>query len=79
MKIKTVLVNKLEDEDKLNNEVIKIYLMLYIIFAILTFVYAGYNILNQGNVGFAVISMLIGLVFAGLYRETKKINDIKKV
>ena len=72
-------MNKLEDEDKLNNEVIKIYLMLYIIFAILTFVYAGYNILNQGNVGFAVISMLIGLVFAGLYRETKKINDIKKV
>ena len=72
-------MNKLEDEDKLNNEVIKIYLMLYIIFAILTFVYAGYNILNQGNVGFTVISMLIGLVFAGLYRETKKINDIKKV
>ena len=57
---------------------LKVYLILYIIFLILTFIGAGYNILNKGqaNVGYAVIPMLFGLVFAGLYRECKKrINE----
>lgn len=58
----------------------KIYLILYIIFVILTFVGAGYNIVNreQANVGFAVIPMLFGLVFAGLYRDCKKRIDNSK-
>ncbi len=58
----------------------KVYLILYIIFLILTFIGAGYNIFNkyQANVGYAVIPMLFGLVFAGLYRDSKKrINDNK--
>ena len=52
----------------------KVYFILYIIFLILTFIGAGYNILNRGqaNVGYAVIPMLFGLVFTGLYRECKK-------
>lgn len=35
---------------------------------------ARYNIFNkyQANVGYVVISMLFGLVFAGLYRDSKK-------
>ena len=55
----------------------KIYLILYIIFLILTFIGAGYNILNKGqaNAGYAIIPMLFGLVFAGLYRDCKKRID----
>ena len=52
----------------------KIYLTLYIIFTILTFIGAGYVIYNKGqvNAGYSVIPMLFGLVFARLYRESKK-------
>jgi len=52
----------------------KIYLILYIIFLIITFVSAGYVIYNKGqaNPGLAIVSMLFGLIFIGLYRETKK-------
>lgn len=57
----------------------KIYLILYVIFLVLTFVGAGFNILNreQANVGYAVIPMLFGLVFMRLYRECKKRIDDK--
>ena len=52
----------------------KIYLILYIIFLVLTFVSAGYVIYNKGetNPGLAIVSMLFGLIFAGLYRDVKK-------
>lgn len=52
----------------------KIYLILYIIFLVLTFVSAGYVIYNKGetNPGLAIVSMLFGLIFAGLYRDAKK-------
>ena len=58
----------------------KIYLTLYIIFLILTLCSAGYVIYNKGetNPGFAIVSMLFGLIFIGLYRDTKKrIKDNK--
>lgn len=56
----------------------KIYLILYIIFLILTFVSAGYVIYHKGEAspGLAIVSMLFGLIFIGLYRESKK--KIKK-
>lgn len=68
---------------KLENEKLKmkIYLILYIIFLVLTFVSAGYVIYNKGQVsaGFSIVSMLFGLIFMGLYRETKKrIENNKK-
>lgn len=52
----------------------KIYLILYIIFLVLTFVSAGYVIYNKGetNPGLAIVSMLFGLIFVGLYRDAKK-------
>lgn len=52
----------------------KVYLILYIIFLILTFIGAGYVILNNGvpNAGYAVIPMLFGIVFGGLYFNEKK-------
>ena len=60
---------------------LKIYLILYIIFLVLTFVSAGYVIYNKGQVsaGLSIVSMLFGLIFMGLYRETKKrIENNKK-
>lgn len=58
----------------------KIYLTLYIIFLILTFVSAGYVIYHKGqvNAGLSIISMLFGLIFIGLYRNTKKKIEDKK-
>lgn len=58
----------------------KIYLFLYIVFLILTFVSAGYVIYRKGQVsaGFSIISMLFGLIFIGLYRNTKKKIEDKK-
>ena len=58
----------------------KVYLTLYIIFLILTFVSAGYVIYHKGQVsaGFSIISMLFGLIFIGLYRNTKKKIEDKK-
>ena len=58
----------------------KIYLSLYIVFLILTFVSAGYVIYHKGKVsaGFSVVSMLFGLIFIGLYRDTKKKIEDKK-
>ena len=58
----------------------KIYLSLYIVFLILTFVSAGYVIYHKGQVsaGFSIISMLFGLIFIGLYRNTKKKIEDKK-
>ena len=52
----------------------KIYLILYIIFLITTFISAGYVIYNKGktNPGLAIVSMLLGIIFIGLYNETKK-------
>jgi len=52
----------------------KIYLILYIIFLIITFISAGYVIYNKGetNTGLAIVSMVFGIIFVGLYNETKK-------
>jgi len=59
------------EKDKLKK---RIYLILYIIFLIITFISAGYVIYTKGqtNPGFAIVSMLFGLIFAGLYRDAKK-------
>ena len=59
----------------------RIYLILYIVFLIITFISAGYVIYNKGQVsaGLSIVSMLFGLIFIGLYRETKKrIENNKK-
>lgn len=52
----------------------KIYLTLYIIFLIITLCSAGYVIYNKGETspGLAIVSMLFGLIFIGLYRDVKK-------
>ena len=59
------------EKDKLKK---RIYLILYIIFLIITFMSAGYVIYTKGqtNPGLAIVSMLFGLIFAGLYRDAKK-------
>ena len=68
---------------KLEKEKLKmrIYLILYIIFLIITFISAGYVIYNKGQTspGLAIISMLFGLIFIVLYRDSKnKIKDNEK-
>jgi len=52
----------------------RIYLIFYIIFLIITFVSAGYVIYTKGqaNPGLAIVSLLFGLIFIGLYRNSKK-------
>ncbi|WP_270819677.1 hypothetical protein [[Eubacterium] hominis] len=49
----------------------KIYKFLSIIFVILTFIGAGYILINKGNVndGYAVIPMLGALIFNLLYKK----------
>ena len=56
----------------------KIYLILYIIFLLITLCSAGYVIYNKGesSPGLAIVSMLFGIIFAGLYSETK--NKVKR-
>lgn len=49
-----------------------IFLGLYFVFLILTIVGAGYVITQDKNAGYAVIPMLLGIVFAILYRNSKK-------
>jgi len=58
----------------------KIYLILYIIFLIITLCSAGYVIYNKGETSprLAIVSMLFGLIFIGLYRETKRKIEDKK-
>ena len=67
---------------KLEKEKLKmrIYLILYIIFLIITFISAGYVIYNKGQVsaGLSIVSMLFGLIFIGLYTNTKKKMGDKK-
>lgn len=49
----------------------KIFKYLSILFVILTFIGAGYILINKGNTnaGYAVIPMLITLIFNLLYRK----------
>ena len=50
----------------------KIYLSLYILFAIVTFVSAVLVITKKlDNAGLSVISMLFGMIFANLYNSEK--------
>ena len=58
----------------------RIYLILYIVFLIITFISAGYVIYNKGQVsaGLSIVSMLFGLIFIGLYTNTKKKMGDKK-
>jgi len=60
---------------KLEKEKLKmrIYLILYIIFLIITFISAVYVIYTKGqsNPGLAIVSMLFALIFIGLYRNSK--------
>lgn len=52
----------------------RIYLIFYIIFLIITFVSAGYVIYTKGQAspGLAIVSLLFGLIFIRLYRNSKK-------
>ena len=52
----------------------KIALILSIVFMILTFVGAGYVLLNHGqvNAGYAVVPMCFCLVFVGIYSGQNK-------
>ena len=52
---------------------IKIFLILYIVFAILGFIGAFMVITKRlNNVGYVVIPMLFAIVFSILYRNSKK-------
>lgn len=52
---------------------IKIFLILYIVFAILGFIGAFMVITKRlNNVGYIVIPMLFAIVFSMLYRNSKK-------
>ena len=52
----------------------KIYLILSIVFVILTLLGAGYVLYNKGmvNPGYTIIPMLFGIIFQMLYRNSKK-------
>ncbi len=52
----------------------KIFMILMIAFLILTFVGAGYVLINNGevNAGFAVIPSLFCMIFSALYRSSRK-------
>ena len=52
----------------------KIYLILSIVFVILTFLGAGYVLYNKGMVssGYAIVPMLFGIIFQQLYSKSKK-------
>ena len=53
-----------------------IFLILTVVFGILTFCGAGYVLYNKGqvNAGFAVIPMVFALAFSALYRAEKTKN-----
>ncbi len=53
---------------------LKVYKMLTIFFSILTFIGAGYVIVNNGepSAGFSVIPMLFAIAFSTSYRNEKK-------
>lgn len=62
----------------LKKEIIKknIYFGLYLLFLILTLVGAILCFIGKvNNAGYAVIPMLMGLVFSSLYRNSKKAID----
>lgn len=52
----------------------KIFMILMIVFLTLTFIGAGYVLINQGevNAGFSVIPSLFSMIFSVLYRNSKK-------
>lgn len=56
---------------------IKIFLILQIVFIILTFAGAGYVFLNDGkaNAGYAVVPMLGALIFGILFRNSQKVEN----
>ncbi len=52
---------------------IRVFLILYIIFIILTFIGAFMVIMHKlNNAGYAVVPMLFCLIFGMLYRNSKK-------
>lgn len=55
----------------------KIFIILMIIFLILTFIGAGYVLINKGevNAGFAVIPSLFCMIFSALYINSKKVIE----
>lgn len=55
----------------------KIFLILQIVFIILTFAGAGYVFLNDGkaNAGYAVVPMLGALIFGILFRNCQKVEN----
>ena len=52
----------------------KLYLVLCVVFGILTFVGAGYVLTNHGqvNAGYACVPMVLTLAFLALYRNKKQ-------
>lgn len=51
-----------------------IFLILQIVFIVLTFIGAGYVLLNHGepNAGYAVVPMLFAMIFGMLFRNGQK-------
>ncbi len=57
----------------------KIFLILYLIFTVLTFLGAFWVITKRvNNAGFAVIPMLFAVIFGMLYRNSKKAIEENK-
>lgn len=52
----------------------KLYLALGIIFGILTFIGAGYVLMNHGqaNAGYAIVPMVFAIAFLTAYRSKKE-------
>lgn len=57
----------------------KVFLVIYVIFVVLTFIGAFMVITHKvNNAGYAVIPMLFGLIFGVLYRNSKKAIEENK-
>ena len=49
----------------------KMFLIIYIIFLILTFASVIHSIVTRGNAGLSPVFMIFGIMFAQLYRNEK--------
>ena len=50
----------------------KLFLALYVVFAILTFASAIHVVLMKSNAGFSIVTMLFSMFFSNLYNQEKR-------
>lgn len=52
----------------------KLFLILSVLFSLLTFVGAAYVLINKGsvNAGYACVPMVFAFIFTGAYRNSKR-------